>query len=430
MTDFLILGVFILFTIFGLIRPYISFAGYLWVNTMAPQTIVFGFLAGKSLSLYMALVCFISLVLGFRKLSVPHQKAVPFFLVLFAVWITLSTYNAQFPFIAWVVWDTTFKTVLMAFFLLFVIQTRKQLEFMILVLISSLSFYIISAGAKTLTGGGGYGNTLIVGGGNSGMAESSTLATFAVVAMPIIFFLKKHITLITQLQGKNYLWYGALILCLGTVIGTSARTGLVALAAYIAIYFIKPKNILKIIPVLIICAIAFIYFAPDSWKERMGTMENVSEESSAMGRVVVWKWTIDYVATKPIMGGGFWSFIANKGQLNKYTEDFYLSNSKAYHSIYFQLLGEQGYGGFFIYFFMLFLAFMTNRKIMRSTVYDDWSKDLAMHMNHAIIIFCVGGAFISIAYQPLIFTIIALTISHYSILEKSTLEKTKFRSAH
>lgn len=430
MTDLLLLGVFALFTIFGLTRPYISFAGYLWINTMAPQTIAFGFLAGKSLSLYMALVCFVSLVLGFRKLSAPHQKAVPFLLVLFAVWITLSTYNAQFPVIAWVVWDTTIKTVLMAFFLLFVIQTKKQLELIILVFIASLSFYIISAGAKTLTGGGGYGNTLIVGGGNSGMAESSTLAAFAVLAMPIIFFLKKHITLITQLQDKNYLWYGALVLCLATVIGTSARTGLLALAAYIVIYFIKPKNIIKIIPVLIICAFAFTSFAPDSWKQRMGTMQNVSEEGSAMGRVVVWKWTIDYVATKPIMGGGFWSFIANKGQLNNYTEDFNIPNAKAYHSIYFQLLGEQGYGGFFIYFFMLYLAFMTNRKIMRSTVYDDWSKDLAMHMNHTIIIFCVGGAFISIAYQPLIFTILALTISHHSILEKATLAKTKFRPSY
>jgi probable O-glycosylation ligase (exosortase A-associated) len=386
---------------------------------MVPQKIVFGFLAGQSLSLYMALICFVSLVLGFQKLSPPKLKSIPWLILLFAIWITLSTYNAEFPIYAWVKWDTTFKTLIMALFLMFVIQTKAQLEFMLLILLSSLSFYMLSAGLKTATGGGGYGAMLIVGGTNSGMTESSALAAFAVLAIPLILFLKKHISLISIFQNRKYIWYGAIALCLATIVGTTARTGLVALMAYIAIYFVKPKNILKLVPIVIICGYAFVYFAPQSWQERMGTMQSVSEESSAMGRVLVWKWTIDYVATKPFMGGGFESYVANRGQLENYSDQFNISKAKAFHSIYFEVLGEQGYVGFIIYFSILGLAFMTNRKIMQSTLYDEWSKDLAMHLNHMIVVFCVGGAFIGIAYRPLIFTIVAFTISHYTLLESN-----------
>ena len=417
MSDIFILIVVFTFAIFGLTRPAVSFAGYLWVDTVVPQKIVFGFLSGQPLSMMMALVCFASLGLGFNKLKAVSYKTPVFLFILFAIIITASTQQALFPHVADIKWSTVIKTLMMSFFLMFAINTRKQLEMVLLVLLLSLSFFMISAGMKTLLGGGGYGRILIVGGGNSGMAESSTLAAFAVLAIPLILFFKTHNTYLSQLKEKKAIWYSAIIFCLATIIGTTARTGLITIAGYIGFLSLKLKNILRGILLLTVLAFVFVLFAPQSWKDRMNTMTNIENESSAMGRIVVWQWTWDFVKERPLLGGGFESFIANKYALKNYNENFG-DKAKAYHSIYFEVLGEHGYLGFLIYCWLIVWTIRKNAAIEKDPSLSDWSRDLGKQMKHMIVIFCIGGAFIGIGYKPILFQLVALTIAHASILDR------------
>lgn len=421
MTDYFIFAVFLLFVYFGLSRPAIAFSGYLWIDIVVPQQKVFGFLAGQSLSMYMAVICILSLVVGQKRLKKSEFLLPIIFFILFAIWITITTQFAHFPFRAEIKWDTTIKTLIMASCLIFAITNRKQLELALLIMLFSFSFYMLSAGLKTLTGGGGYGNTLIVGGGNSGWSESSTLAAFSVICMPLIIFFKKHITLLPHLNKQDKAWYGALICCVATLIGSTARTGLISLAAYFCITMLTPKNLIKGAIAAVICAVAFINFAPPEWTERMNTLNNVEQEGSAMGRVVVWQWTIDYVKEHPFMGGGFDSFLANKGQLSNYSDTFEIEYAKAFHSIYFEVLGEQGYVGFIIYFTLLFWAYRKNASIASKKGIDNWSRALAYQMKLMIFLFCVGGLFVGIAYKPFIFQIVALTVAHASILKREQL---------
>lgn len=418
MSDFFILAVIITFFIFGLTRPYIAFAGYIWVDTLVPQTIVFGFLNGKPISMIMAGLCFLSLILGVSKVSKPTRIAPFLLLVLFMVWITISTDMAQFQAIAWVKWDTAIKTVLMATLTMFAIRNRRELEAVLLILVFSLSFFMLTAGIKTLFGGGGYGRTLITGVGNSGMAESSTLAAFSVLVIPFLLFFKNNITILDFLKDKKWLWNAAILSSVLTNIGTTARTGLVTLAGYIGYRSLNKKMFVQGIAVLLVAVFCFQAFAPADWKNRMNTLTEVSDEGSAMGRVVVWQWTIDYVADRPVFGGGFQSFLANRGQLVKYNENFSFG-VKAFHSIYFELLGEQGYGGLTIYLALIFWAYNQNRKIEKNDKLDQWSRDLGSCMKSAIVIFCIGGAFVGIGYKPIIFQLVALTAAHLKAIDRA-----------
>lgn len=416
MSDFLVLIVILAFMYWGLTRPYVSFAGYVWVDTFVPQKLVFGFLGNQPISMTMALLCLSSLIFGANKLKLARDATPVFLLISFAIWITVTTEFALVQYVAWDKWSETLKTLMMAFFLIFAINNRKQLEMVLLIILFSLSFFMVSAGLKTLTGGGGYGRTLIIGLGNSGLGEGSTLAGFAVLTIPLIIFFKSHITFIPYLINKNLVWYGAILLCVATVIGTSARTGLITLFAYLSLALFNKKYFFKGVLSLLTFMVFFILFAPSSWLDRMNTLQSLEGESSAMSRVAVWLWTLDLAAQRPFLGGGFESYMAGDGNLAQYVEGLKFG-MKAPHSIYFEVLGEHGYVGLALYLGLIFWTFMRNRAIAKHRDSGEWSMNLASEMNRMIIVFCVGGVFIGIAYMPLFFHLVALTAVHSKILK-------------
>ncbi len=429
MRDLFVLIVLLAFILPGLTRPYLAFAGYLWVDTVVPQSLTFGFLRGQPVSMVMALACFLSLFIGAKNLSSPKSKGIAFLFFFFILWITLTTLNAQFSIYAWRKWDFAFKTLLMAFLLMFTITTRKQLELVVLTLLLSLMFYMFSAGPKTLLGGGGYGATLGLSTSNSGWNESSTLSCLAVLTLPLLTYARKHISLVPFVAKsdklKNIIWLGSGVLCIGTVIGTTARTGLVALVGYFGLNVLRFRfsSIIKIIPVALMIAGGIYFAAPESWFQRMTTVENPTD-NSASARVAVWKWTIDYVSHKPIMGGGFNSFVANRGQLGMYSNAFDSdSNSLAFHSIYFEILGEQGYVGLFTFLGLILGSVRINRSLRKRADTDQKTKDLSLALNHTIFLFCIGGAFIGIAFKPIIYHLIAISVAHHTIIHKELIEQ-------
>lgn len=404
MTDIFVLFFLFFFFIFGITRPYIAFSGYIWVDVLGPHKISYGILAGKPLSLIMALFCFMSFVINVKKLRKPVGAMIPLLLILFSLWITYTTNNAYFQGPAWFKWDFAIKTIIMSFFLYFVINTKEQLEFCLITFISSISYYVIQSGIKSFLGGGGYGRVLISTANNSGLTESSTLAMVSVILISLLIFLNKHTLLLTKFKDNKIFWRASILVSLMSVIGTQARTGLVSLLVFIGIYVIKSQNkIRNSFLVILVSIITLSFFASDTWMQRMDTMNDIETDTSAMGRVAVWKWTWAFVKENP-NGGGFHSYLANAGEL------YAGSSAKAFHSIYFETLGEHGYIGLLLFLMLIFFTWMSNSSISKYKI-DPWISDLAMTFNHCLLIFCVGGAFIGVAFQPIIYYFIAFSVS-------------------
>ncbi len=415
MSDLIILSVIIAFFVLGLTRPYIAFAGYLWMDMVVPQNILFGFLAGKPLSMVMAVLCFLSLAFNFNRLTSPKVTAVPFYFAAFLAWITITTFFiAYYPTFAYIKWDWAFKSLLMAFLMMFVIKERDHLDTILWVLFFSINFYVLSAGLKTLGGGGGYGARLIVGSGNSGWGESSTLAMLVLFNLPLGTHLMRHMSFFSDGFKKPFLWYGLGALTLLAMIGTTARTAFIALAGYIGYRNVSFWRVLLVLPFVVFVGIALFPFLPMEFQERLLTLQDIQNESSAMGRVVVWLWTIDFVKDAPL-GGGFESYIAHKGILGRYHESFINYHGvKAFHSVYFEVLGEQGFVGLFLFLSILYGTYRLNRQIMKTEAKEGYHYSVAYCFNSMILIFCLGGLFIGVAYKPLIYYIVSMTVAHYS----------------
>ena len=234
-TDLLISLTFLIAAIVGLQRPHLSLCLLLWVDLTRPQTTSYSFLADSSLSLYVALIFFASLILGARRLSLPKERSYQVLVAIMMIWFTITTLSAQFPAVAWNRYDSTIKTLLVILFIPFVLNTKARIEAVLWTIVLSAGYFCTMAGLKTLAGGGGYKSNLLLS-MTSHLTESSTLSAVAVALLPLIAYLYKYSDI--AVKHKYVRWaalaYGVLFLL--TVVGTHARTGLAALAVLCVMY--------------------------------------------------------------------------------------------------------------------------------------------------------------------------------------------------
>jgi O-antigen ligase len=150
-------------------------------------------------------------------------------------------------------------------------------------------------------------------------------------------------------------------------------------------------------------------------------------DQSASTRMAVWKWTIDFAKLHPF-GGGFEAYrqnsfsydtvkAENAGDNNTAIETERIEEkARAYHSGYFEMLGEQGYPGLALWLILHFSGLLQLELIQRrlrrrddAESRSDRSLALALQSGHCVYLF--GALFVGIAFQPFIFMLIGLQIA-------------------
>jgi probable O-glycosylation ligase (exosortase A-associated) len=399
----------------GLRSPYIALYTVIFVDILKPQALSYGFLANSSLSLFVTGILLTSMILNFKKLTFPQNFGVILLLSIFIGWITYTTSIAQFPGPAWFKYDYAVKTIVMTLAIPFILNTRLKVEILLCAIVVGVSYYMVIGGIRTALGQGGYGMPLVSTRlGDSGIAETSSLSMVAVFTIPILFYIRNQSLFRDRIPFLKSITLFLVICCLLTVIGTYARTGLVGLAFLAFLFFISSRHKVSVAIGSVVLATCLFMVASDKYVSRMQTIENATEEGSALGRIVVWKWTIDYVRDRPITGGGFDAYIANAGQLSQYAPDstdisFENNRPKAFHNIFFEVLGEQGYVGLLIYILLIFRSWQLNWKLSRDVTADSALRSMATVLQQVIIIYCACGMFIGVAYAPWIFYFIGIS---------------------
>jgi probable O-glycosylation ligase (exosortase A-associated) len=424
MQSLYLLAVFCTLIFAGFSAAFAAALGFVWVDIVKPQQLAYSIITGWPLSMIAALAMMAQYALKDRKFA-PRFGILLTLIAMFTLWVTLTTAMSTIPLRPWEKWDWASKVLLFALFVPYVFRSRVQIEAFILVFTLSAATIFASAGVKTMLGSGGYGTLAIMGTGNTGLAEGSTLALVSVMLIPLIVFLIRNTIIFPRTKLTYAIFAGTIVTALATVVGTGARTGLIAVAVLCVLSMLKSRK--KLWWLLGFAVAGVIYLNVDlsqtRWGARMSTVGTYSKDGSALGRIKVWEWTLGYVATHP-MGGGFDAFLHNRiaGVSDEGVVMFYPEGQirgKAFHSIYFEVLGEQGIPGFAMYFSMILISLYKLRalkKRWRDHPELGWLAELADALISAILVFLTGGAFVGIAYQPFIFYMIALTIvlEHHS----------------
>ncbi|HEX3993263.1 MAG TPA: O-antigen ligase family protein, partial [Acetobacteraceae bacterium] len=266
---------------------------------------------------------------------------------------------------------------------------------------------------KVLISGGGYGQNLGLEAGNSGLSEGGLLSTSCLMAIPLAIFLASHSQLLPKFKLMSLAYWGIAGLALATAIGTYERSALVGLIVLGLYMWTRTKHKIGFGIVVIITACLVIFTTSHAWNARVDTITNFEQENSAYVRILVWKWTLGFVADHPL-GGGFASYLVNHIEIPATsTSAGAVEFGRAFHSIYFEVLGEHGYPGLFIFLLLAGSTLLMLRRLTKKArPYPElkWVIGLSDALQSGLAVFLTSGAFVGIAFQPMFWYFISMSI--------------------
>lgn len=418
-------SVFLLFTwlvfvIGGCAAPFVFGLGYLWIDFFSPQRIAYEILPSIPIALVLGAATVFGYLL-FDRRDPPKLSMGTALMVSFCIWITLTTTWAEVPDAAWFKWDWAVKTLGFSILIPYLFRSRVQIEAAVLVVLSAVLGHVMAVAVKTMAGGGWYGTGRSLVEAMLGLGESSTLACVASASIPLILVMGRSTIILPQWPIRRAAAGALAFISVVAIVGTFARTGIIALGVLGAMFFWQSKRKFLFVIGGALVAVGALYFVQDAWYDRMYTIKTFEEESSALGRIAVWLWTIEYVIQNPL-GGGFDVY-----RINEYSVPIgeggamYSVKGKAFHSIYFEILGEQGAVGFAIFSLILIILFLNLRFAIVKTRGDAslvWVAELARAFLLSIVVYLAGGSFIGIAYQPYLYFVFGISISLKAYVER------------
>jgi hypothetical protein len=439
MRDLALTGFMFAIMLFALKKPFLFIPLYMYADTVSPQRITYFTLNRVPISMIVAALAIGAWLAADKKeWRFGVRQGLIFTLLIYVTWTTLY---ADMPVEAWVKFEWVWKALLFAIFLPFTLRTKLRIETCLLFLALSAATIIIVGGLKTVAGGAGYGVLNLMVDNNSGLYESSTISTVAIALIPLILWLMNHGTIFPGIRTLALagaaaprgllnnpllvkLFCAALIFaCLLIPIGTEARTGLVCIGVLGLLLLRDAKRRLLYIGATLALGVMAVPFLPSSFTQRMDTIQGFKADESAGTRLAVWGWTWNYVLDHP-GGGGFEAYRQNRIQVNMVNPDAaetgivavqsVADEGRAYHSAYFEMLGEQGFFGLILFLLIhgigLVRMEVIRRRYRRVDGEDAWIAPLATALQNFQFIYLVGAIFVGIAYQPFVYLMIATQI--------------------
>lgn len=391
---------------------YPAASAYLWawLSLMNPHKLTFGFAYSMPFAQLAAVAMLLAVLLSKKRFGLPWTPVSTLQVVLFA-WMTITC------FFAWNTreiiierWVFVAKIQIMIFATWMLLRGRKHIEVLVWVMALSIGFYGIKGGVFTLaTGGSGR-----VWGPPGGMIQdNNSLAAALVMIVPLFAYLYQVATR-RWLRGTLLLF---IVLIAFSILGSQSRGALLALLAMALFLGLKGAHPVRTTLALAVLLAIAIPFMPESWVERMETIQSYQAEGSAMSRVYTWKTLWAAAVDNPITGVGFRA--DDPAIYDRYAPqgpEFEIFTAKAWvaHSIYFQMLGEHGFVGLGLFLTLFIAAWLRAGKLARQArglpEFAGWVPKLMPMVQVSLIGYAVGGAFLSLAYFDLPYYIISLII--------------------
>jgi putative inorganic carbon (HCO3(-)) transporter len=370
-------------------RPYLGVVMWVWISVMNPHSQGWGFARTYPFAAIIAATTLLSLLVTKEKKDLPVTPVTVVF-ILFTLWMSVTSLFAIHPDQVNDQWIKVYKIFGMTLVVLMLLKERKHIELMIWTIVVSLGFYGVKGGIFTIRSGG---SDRVWGPEGTFIDGNNEIALALVMVIPLMYYLRS----ITLDKRGRLAFLAAMLLCALASLGSYSRGAALAIGAMAVFLWFKSSEKLTLGLLMAIVVPMLLLFMPSQWHERIDTINEYEEDSSAMGRINAWRMAINLASDRPFVGGGFQIYDA--GVFLQYAPN--PLDVHAAHSIYFQVLGEHGYIGLLLYLALGLLTWRTGTWIIKNaSQHRDmrWASDLATMLQVSLLGFAVGGAFLSLAY--------------------------------
>jgi len=413
------------FLIFGsvpfcIFRPDFGILVYAWVGLMNPHRLSWR-LESLPVGLAVALATLLGTVIRGEIRRIPMRMTT----VLLIVWFLYTTVTTMTSGTreAWIEWNRFSRILLMCFVAMMLLQERIRLERFLWVCMASIAFFGVKGGIFSIVTRGQY---MVWGPPGSFIEGNNELALAELMVLPLMLYFMRQ----AKKGWQKWAYYGAFLLNVFSILFSYSRGAFVAFAGLSAVLMARSRYRIPAFVMAAVLGALMFALVPQEWKDRMFSIRDFRADQSAQGRINAWYFAYN-LAKDRVFGGGFRTF----------TPDLFMvyapnpADVHDAHSIYFEVLGEQGFPGLLIYLGILFGALWRLERLRKRFARETerpWIRDLAEMLQFSLVAYMLGGAFLGLAYFDLFYYLVisAILLDHIAqretvaarVLAKSTTE--------
>jgi len=407
-------AVIVTLIIFGAVpwMLYYPFTGLMfWVGIgyLNPHRLAYGFARDLPFVQVAAIATMIAWIFSKEPKKFP-ANGVTITWLLFTFWVCITTLFALNPEAAGTELVRFLKIQLMTLMMLLMLNDRRRIELTIWVIAGSIAFYGAKGGIFTVLSGGQY---YVLGPASTFIAGSNEIAFALIIILPLLWYIWH----ITERRWVKLALLGTAGLCVLSVLGSQSRGALLALIAMLGMLWLKSTGKFVTGTLGIFALALALLFMPPEWMERMRNIPNYQQDLSALGRINAWWFAFNLASDNPIVGGGLQTFTPELFRIYAPIPTRFHDA----HSIFFEVLGEQGYVGLVLFVTMgLLTLLLAGRTIRMARGHEDlrWASLLAGMLQVSLVGYAVGGLFLGLAYFDLPYSLLALVVATHGVVAK------------
>jgi putative inorganic carbon (hco3(-)) transporter len=274
----------------------------------------------------------------------------------------------------------------------------------------SLGFYGVKGGIFTILHGGAYA---VNGPPGTYIDGNNELAFALIMTLPLM----RYLQLTTSRKIVRLGLWVAMGLTAVSIVGSYSRGAFLAGGGMALFLAMKSRKRISLVIVMAVLIPILLAIMPEKWHQRMDSIQNYEQDASAMGRINAWGFAWNLAQDHPILGGGARAF--TPALFLKYAPE--PINYHDAHSIYFEMLGEQGFIGLALFLGIgigTVLSARTIRKRAKGKPSLLWACDLCSMCQTTFVGYALGGAFLGLAYWDLPYTVVAIVALCGSLVDK------------
>jgi putative inorganic carbon (hco3(-)) transporter len=390
----------------SLVRPWLGVLAWYWIAYMVPHGLTWGFARTLPVAMLVGGATLVGFLFSKDRKPIP-RTGTTFFMLACSLHFTLTTVLAHNPSLASGKWDQVIKILLMTFVTMSLFQDRARLRWLYMVPALGLGFYGVKGALWVLRTGGG---EIVFGPDMSFFADNNTLGLALCMILPLLLCLSREEER-PWLKQILRLSFGLSIIA---ILFTYSRGAFLGLAVVLSVLIWRSPWRMRFATAILLAALIAAPLAPDRLWERIGSISKqdsaeTRDNSSAM-RLSAWETAWNIALSRPFTGAGFRALWNDDVWLIYFGEHpFGMPDA---HSLYFEVLAEQGFLGLGLYLGVLISTLLTLRRLRRSWrdhPQHGYISRYAEMTQLSLYPYLVSGAFVGVAYFDLYFLLVGTT---------------------